>query len=132
MNISLIIVIIFSLLGYHLICKPLAFLLHKSKKTITNYFFNGFNIFDAYYAGFEIGRLVRIFIKLASFSSLKSAQLMKKKLSYVENVKIYKTISRDKEFFQVKAGPFLDVKKVDDLHYLLLKKGMQGAQIVVE
>ena len=26
----------------------------------------------------------------------------------------------------------LDVKKVDDLHYLLLKKGMQGAQIVVE
>ena len=57
---------------------------------------------------------------------------MKKKLSYVENVKIYKTISRDKEFFQVKAGPFLDVKKVDDLHYLLLKRGMQGAQIVVE
>ena len=57
---------------------------------------------------------------------------MKKKLSYVENVKIYKTMSRDKEFFLVKAGPFLDVKKVDDLHYLLLKKGMQSAQIVVE
>ena len=67
MNISLIIVIIFSFLGYHLICKPLAFLLHKSKKIIADYFFNGFNIFDAYYAGFEIGRLVRIFIKLVFF-----------------------------------------------------------------
>ena len=67
MNISLIIVIIFSFLGYHLICKPLAFLLHKSKKITADYFFNGFNIFDAYYAGFEIGRLVRIFIKLVFF-----------------------------------------------------------------
>ena len=67
MNISLIIVIIFSFLGYHLICKPLAFLLHKSKKFIIDYFFNGFNIFDAYYGGFEIGRLVRIFIKLVFF-----------------------------------------------------------------
>ena len=67
MNISLIIVIIFSFLGYHLICKPLAFLLHRSKKAIIEYFFNGFNIFDAYYEGFEIGRLVRIFIKLVFF-----------------------------------------------------------------
>ena len=67
MNISLIIVIIFSFLGYHLICKPLAFLLHKSKKFTIDYFFNGFNIFEAYYEGFEIGRLVRIFIKLVFF-----------------------------------------------------------------
>ena len=67
MNISLIIVIIFSILGYHLICKPLAFLLHKSKKLTTDYFFNGFNIFEAYYSGFELGRLVRIFIKLVFF-----------------------------------------------------------------
>ena len=67
MNISLIIVIIFSFIGYHLICKPLAFLLHKSKKLTTDYFFNGFNIFEAYYAGFEIGRIVRTFIKLVFF-----------------------------------------------------------------
>ncbi len=67
MNISLIIVIIFSILGYHLICKPLAFLLHKVKKSITEYFFNGFNIFEAYYEGFETGRLVRIFLKLVFF-----------------------------------------------------------------
>ena len=67
MNFSLIIVIIFSFLGYHLICTPLAFLLHKSKKITSDYFFNGFNIFEAYYAGFEIGRLVRIFIKLVFF-----------------------------------------------------------------
>ena len=80
----------------------------------------------------NLNKEFKIFIKLASFSSLKSAQLMKKKLSYVEKIKIYKTMLRDKQIFQVKAGPFLDVKKVDDLHYLLLKKGMQGAQIVVE
>ena len=67
MNISLIIVIIFSILGYHLICKPLAFLLHKSKKLIIGNFFNGFDIFSAYYAGFELGRIVRALLKLIFF-----------------------------------------------------------------
>jgi len=67
MNISLIIVIIFAILGYHLVCKPLAFLLHKSKKIIIDSLFNGFNIFEAYYAGFETGRIVRISLKLAYF-----------------------------------------------------------------
>ncbi len=67
MNISLIIVIIFSFLGYHLICKPLAFLMHKSKKLAIDHFFNGFNIFEAYYEGFEIGRIVRISIKFIFF-----------------------------------------------------------------
>ena len=67
MNISLIIVIIFSILGYHLICKPLAFLLHKSKKLIIGNFFNGFDIFSAYYARFEPGRIVRVSLKLIFF-----------------------------------------------------------------
>ena len=67
MNISLIIVIIFSIIGYHVVCKPLAFLMHKSKKIIIDSLFNGFNIFDAYYAGLEPGRIVRISLKLAYF-----------------------------------------------------------------
>ena len=67
MNISLIIVIIFSILGYHLICKPLAFLMHKAKKLIIALMFNGFDIFNAYYAGFEFGRIVRVFLKLIFF-----------------------------------------------------------------
>jgi len=67
MNISLIIVIIYSILGYHLVCKPLALLLHKSKKIIINSLFNGFNIFEAYYAGLELGRIVRILLKLIYF-----------------------------------------------------------------
>ena len=67
MNISLIIVIIFSILGYHLVCKPLAFVLHKAKKIVIKYLFGGFNIFEAYYAGFEIGRITRIFLKLIFF-----------------------------------------------------------------
>ena len=67
MNISLIIVIIFIVLGYHLICKPLAFLLHKSKKIVIDNLFSGFNIFEAYYAGLEPGRIVRITLKLLFF-----------------------------------------------------------------
>ena len=66
-HISFTIVIIFSILGYHLICKPLAFLLHKSKKIIIDKLFNGFNIFEAYYAGLEPGRIVRISLKLLFF-----------------------------------------------------------------
>ena len=67
MNISLIIVIIFAIIGYHLVCKPLAFLLHKSKKIIIESLFNGFNIFEAYYAGLEPGRIIRISLKLVYF-----------------------------------------------------------------
>ena len=67
MNISLIIVILFSILGYHLVCKPLAYVLHKSKRIVIKYFFDGFNIFEAYYAGFEPGRIARIFLKLIFF-----------------------------------------------------------------
>ena len=67
MNISLIIVILFSILGYHLVCKPLAYLLYKSKNIVIKYFFDGFNIFEAYYAGFEPGRIARIFLKLIFF-----------------------------------------------------------------
>ena len=67
MNISLIIVIIFAIIGYHLVCKPLAILLHKSKKIIIESLFNGFNIFEAYYAGLEPGRIIRISLKLVYF-----------------------------------------------------------------
>ena len=74
----------------------------------------------------------KIFIKLASFSSLQSAKIMKEKLSYVENIKIYKIKKINHVIYQVKAGPFLNVKKVDDLHSLLLQRGMQGAKIIVE
>ena len=74
----------------------------------------------------------KIFIKLASFSSLQSAKLMKEKLSYVENIKIYRINKSDKYIYHVKAGPFLNVKKVDKLYSLLLQKGMQGAKIIIE
>ena len=67
MNISLIIVIIFGILGYHIVCKPLAFIFHKSKKIIIDNLFNGFNIFEAYYAGLEPGRVARMLIKLLFF-----------------------------------------------------------------
>ena len=73
-----------------------------------------------------------IYIKLASFSSSESANLMKEKLSFLEKVKIYKINRSNQVFYQVKAGPFLSVEKVDELHSLLLKKGMQGAKIIIE
>jgi len=73
-----------------------------------------------------------IFIQIASFSSSQNAKIMKDKVSYIEKVKIYKKLSRNKTFYQVKAGPFKSVKKVDELHSLLLQKGMQGAKIIVE
>jgi len=74
----------------------------------------------------------KIYIKLASFSSNKNAEIMKKKLSYIDKVKIYKIFKVNKVLFQVKAGPFSSVEKVDKLHSLLLKKGMQGAKIIIE
>ena len=74
----------------------------------------------------------KIYIKLASFSSAQNAKIMKEKVSYLEKVKIYKKLKMNKTIYQVKAGPFTSVEKVDELHSLLLQKGMQGAKIVIE
>ena len=74
----------------------------------------------------------KIYIKLASFSSNKNAEIMKEKVSYIEKVKIYKIYKMKKTLYQVKAGPFSNVEKVDQLHALLLKRGMQGAKIIIE
>ena len=57
---------------------------------------------------------------------------MKEKLSYIENVKIYRINKSNQVVYQVKAGPFLNVKKVDNFYSLLLQKGMQGAKIIIE
>jgi rare lipoprotein A len=80
----------------------------------------------------NLNKEYKIFIKLASFSSKKNAEIMKKKVSYINKVKIYKIFKSNKVLFQVKAGPFSSVEKVDELHSLLLKKGMQGAKIIIE
>ena len=57
---------------------------------------------------------------------------MKEKVSYLEKVKIYKKLKMNKTIYQVKAGPFTSVEKVDELQSLLLQKGMQGAKIIIE
>ena len=80
----------------------------------------------------NLNKEYKIYIKLASFSSNKNAEIMKKKLSYIDKVKIYKIFKVNKILFQVKAGPFSNVEKVDKLYSLLLKKGMQGAKIIIE
>ena len=66
LNISLIIVIVFSVVGYHLICKPMAFLMYKLKIFLIKNVFDGFDIFEAYYAGLEFGRIIRVILKFLS------------------------------------------------------------------
>ena len=80
----------------------------------------------------NLNKEYKIYIKLASFSSKKNAEIMKKKVSYIDKVKIYKIYKINRTLYQVKAGPFLSVEKVDQLHSLLLQKGMQGAKIIIE
>ena len=80
----------------------------------------------------NLNKEYKIYIKLASFSSKNNAEIMKKKVSYIDKVKIYKIYKSNKTLYQVKAGPFLSVEKVDQLHSLLLQKGMQGAKIIIE
>ena len=80
----------------------------------------------------NLNKEYKIYIKLASFSSKKNAEIMKKKVSYIDKVKIYKIYKMNRTLYQVKAGPFLSVEKVDKLHSLLLQKGMQGAKIIIE
>ena len=74
----------------------------------------------------------KIFIKLGVFTTLKSAKLMKKKLSFITKVNIYKIIKDKKIVFHVKTGPYVFVNKVDEVLSLLTKKGMQGARIIIE
>ena len=74
----------------------------------------------------------KIFINFASFNSFESAKNMKKKLSYVEKVNIHKVKRNNVIFYQVKAGPFSNVKKVDSLYKLLSNRGIQSAKIIIE
>ncbi len=80
----------------------------------------------------NLNKEYNIYIKLASFSSNKNAEIMKKKVSYIDKVKIYKIYKMNKTLYQVKAGPFTSVEKVDHVYSLLLQKGMQGAKIIIE
>ncbi len=77
-------------------------------------------------------KVYKIFIKLASFSSSQNAKIMKNKVKYLEKIKIYKLIKNKKTLYQVKAGPFTSVEKVDTLLSMLREKGMQGAKIIIE
>ena len=74
----------------------------------------------------------KIFIKLGVFTTLNSAELMKKKLSYVTKVNIYKKTKNKKTFFHVKSGPYIKVNAVDKILSLLSRKGMQGAKVIIE
>lgn len=67
MNISLIIVIVFSIIGHYLLSKPLAATLYIFKNFLKKNYFNNLDIFEAYYAGFELGRIVRIVTKFTFF-----------------------------------------------------------------
>ncbi len=67
MNISLVIVIVFSIIGNYIVVRPLAKLFFLLKNFVNKKFFNNFDIFEAYYAGFELGRISRIFFKLSFF-----------------------------------------------------------------
>ena len=67
MNVSLVIVIVFSIIGNFVVVRPLAKLFFLLKNFVNKRFFNNFDIFEAYYAGFELGRITRIFLKLSFF-----------------------------------------------------------------
>ena len=67
MNVSLVIVIVFSVIGNYVVVRPLAKLFFLLKNFVNKKFFNNFDIFEAYYAGFELGRVTRIFLKLSFF-----------------------------------------------------------------
>ena len=67
MNVSLVIVIVFSVIGNYVVVRPLAKLFFLLKNFVNKKFFNNFDIFEAYYAGFEFGRITRIFLKLLFF-----------------------------------------------------------------
>jgi len=67
MNISLVIVIVFSIIGNFVVVRPLAKLFFLLKNFVNQKFFNNFDIFEAYYAGLENGRIIRICLKLSFF-----------------------------------------------------------------
>ena len=67
MNVSLVIVIVFSIIGNFVVVRPLAKKFFLLKKFVNKRFFNNLDIFEAYYAGFEFGRIIRILLKLSFF-----------------------------------------------------------------
>ena len=67
MNVSLVIVIVFSIIGNFIVVRPLAKFFFLLKNFVNKSFFINFDIFEAYYAGLELGRIIRILLKLSFF-----------------------------------------------------------------
>ena len=66
-NVTFVIVIVFSIVGNFIVVRPLAKIFFLIKSFVKKNFFNNFDIFEAYYVGFEIGRITRVFLKLFFF-----------------------------------------------------------------
>ena len=72
-----------------------------------------------------------VFVQAAAFSSQKSAENLKNKISDIGEVRVYKVLVNGKTFYRVRIGPFTNTTSADKALTKLIKKGFPGARIVV-
>ena len=74
----------------------------------------------------------KIWIQIASFSNINSANILKKKFNFIKNINVKKVNLRGKSFFRVKVGPFKNINEAKDIYNFLINSGMEGTKIFVE
>ena len=74
----------------------------------------------------------KIWIQIAAFSNIKSANILQEKFKEIQNINIHKVFIKGKDIFRVRVGPFLSIDKADSVYNFLIAKGMQGTKFIVE
>ena len=78
------------------------------------------------------GKRYKIWVQIASFSNIKSANILKTKFNSVKNINVKKVNINGKTFFRVRVGPFNNIEETKRIYDFLINKGMEGTKIFVE
>ncbi len=74
----------------------------------------------------------KIWIQIASFSTSKSAKLLKSKFKSLNNISINKVNINGKNFYRVRVGPYYNVRESQQTFNFLINRGMEGTRLFVE
>ncbi len=78
------------------------------------------------------GKKIKIWIQIASFSNIKSANILKSKFNSIKNINVKKANFKGKSFYRVRVGPFKKIDETKEIYNFLINSGMEGTKIFVE
>ena len=75
----------------------------------------------------------KLYLQVGAFNDKKNAYKLRKRLSRMfKPSRVHSDFASDKNIYRVRIGPLASVPEADELSALLIKKGIQSSQIVID